>query len=567
MKMKNLKSLSESKKIKYGTLGALLIVIVIAVVIMVNSIVTVLTDTFNWRVDMTEEQLYTVSDELIELLDTVSQKSEIDIIFCSDKDKIESNFFDPASNSGSALAYVHSTALQIEDRLDNVHVLYKDVINDHDFMKQFSANTQATESSVIIARRDPKGGYGTMYRVYHATSFYTFAKDSAGATTLYGYSGERTFAGAIISLTYNNLPTAYFVAGHGETIPYSLSTGEYQMPEAAKVFLDCGFRVRYIFLGDDEKQFTCKEPGCGESWGQKEIGKTTSFDCECGKTYKTYDIEFNEERTIPADARAIIINNPKSDYSANELDKLSAYLIDQKGTIMCFTDPVGSETKKLENLHKFIKNETGVTIKDSAYVTHSGTSTQGQSFDFKGVVAENKAASAYLGVLNEFGAKQPMIKNSGILEIDPKYVRDEAFSDVLADRVTLPLIKTFDDATYNGKESEDGEGYAVVSVTALTTMYKNEQVQSYFVVCPSAEFVSDLYLSNTMYANSDVMLGLIHSTTAANVPVDLDFKEFSNYQLDISTSQATTVFVCLVTILPAIAVATGVVIIVRRKRR
>ncbi len=563
MKMRNLKSLSESKKIKYGTLNIVLIAIVVAVAIMVNSIVTVLADTFNWRVDMTEEQLYTVSDELIELLDTVSQKSEIDIIFCSDKDKIEGNFIDPDSGTGSALSYVHSTALQIEDRLDNVTVLYKDTINDHEFMKQFGANVNATESSVIIARKDPKGGYGTMYRVYHATSFYTFAKGADGSTALYGYSGERTFAGAIISLTYNNIPTAYFVAGHGETIPYSMSNGEYHMPEAAKIFLDCGFRVRYIFLGDDEKQFTCTEKGCEETWGQKEIGKTTSFDCECGKTYKTYDIEFNEERKIPDDARAVIINNPKSDYSTNELDKLSAYLLDQKGTIMCFTDPVGSETKKLANLHKFITNETGVTVKDSAYVTHSGTSTQGESFDFKGVVAENKAATAYLGVLNEFGAKQPMIKNSGILEIDPKYIRDEAFSDVLADRVTLPLIETFYDATYNGEEGN----HTIVSVTALTTMYKNEEVQSYFVVCPSAEFVSDKYLSNTMYANSDVMLGLIHSTTAANVPVDFDFKEFANFQLDISTSQATTVFVCLVTILPAIAIGTGIVIIVRRKRR
>jgi len=563
MKFKNLKSLSESKKIKYGTLNIALIAVVIAVVIMINSIITVLADTFNWRLDMTKEQLYTISDELVELLDDVSQNSEIDIIFCCDKDEAEGNFVDPQTGSGSALAYVHSTALQIEDRLDNITVLYKDTINDHEFMKQFGANVNATESSVIIARRDPKGGYGTMYRVYHATSFYTFANDVDGSTTLYGYSGERTFAGAIISLTYNNTPTAYFVAGHGETVPYSLSTGEYNMPEAAKVFLDCGFRVRYIFLGDDEKQFTCKEKGCGETWGMKEIGKTTSFDCECGKTYKTYDIEFNEERKIPDDARAIIINNPTSDYSTNELDKLSSYLRDQKGTIMCFANSNDKDKKELKKLYEFIKDETGVSVNDTSYVTHSGTSTQGQNYDFKGTVVDNKASSAYLGVLNEFGAKEPMFNNSGVLTIDPKFIREEPFSDVLADRVTLPLVETFYDAVYDGEE----KSHTVMSVTALTTLYKNEKVQSYFVVCPSAEFVSDEYLSNTMYANTDVLLGLIHSTTAANVPVDLDFKEFANYQLDISTAQSTTVFICLVTILPAIAVATGIVIIVRRKRR
>lgn len=563
--MKNLKSLSESKKIKYGTLNLVLIAIVVAVVIMLNSIFTVLTDTFNWRLDMTEEQLYSVSDELVTLLDSITQKENaaIDIIFCCDRDEAEGNFIDPATGTGSALAYIHSTATQIEDRLNNVTVMYKDTVNDHDFIKQFNSGIDATESSVIVARKDKNGNYGTMYRVYHATSFYTFAKDSTGATELYGYSGERTFASAIISLTYNEAPTAYFVTGHSETVPYSTASGDFNVPSIATLFLDCGFRVRYIYLDDEEKQFTCKEKNCGETWGKKEIGKSKTFDCECGKTYHTYEVEFNEDRVIPDDARAIIINNPKSDYTTNELDKLSSYLLDQKGTIMCFTDPVGAETSKLQNLYKFIKNETGVTIKDASYVTHGGTSTQGQINDFKGIVADNNAASVYLGALQEFGAKQPTLKNSGILEIDKKYLRDEPFSDVLADRVTMPLIETPADAVFDGRENT----YAVMSVTALTTMYKNEQVQSYFVVCPSAEFVSDTYLSNTMYANSDVMLGLVHSTTAANVPVDLDFKEFANYQLDISSSQATTVFICLVTIMPLIAVAVGIVVIVRRKRR
>jgi len=107
----------------------------------------------------------------------------------------------------------------------------------------------------------------------------------------------------------------------------------------------------------------------------------------------------------------------------------------------------------------------------------------------------------------------------------------------------------------------------VLSVTALTTMYNNQPVQSYFMVCPSINFASDEYLSNSMYANEDILLALIHSTTSANVPVDLDFKEFANYQLDISSSQATTVFVCLITILPILVIGTGIVIIVRRKHR
>ena len=74
---------------KYGTLNLILIAVVIAIVIVFNTIVTLLTDVFGWRVDMTQEQLYTVSDPCVELLDKVSGDTQIDIIFCCDKDKAE----------------------------------------------------------------------------------------------------------------------------------------------------------------------------------------------------------------------------------------------------------------------------------------------------------------------------------------------------------------------------------------------------------------------------------------------------------------------------------------------
>ena len=82
--MKSLKSFADSKKVKYGTLNIIFISIVIAIVIMVNSIFTVLSSAKNWYIDMTKEQLYTISDPLVELLTEVSQDVEIDIIFCQE---------------------------------------------------------------------------------------------------------------------------------------------------------------------------------------------------------------------------------------------------------------------------------------------------------------------------------------------------------------------------------------------------------------------------------------------------------------------------------------------------
>ncbi|MBO5262097.1 MAG: Gldg family protein [Clostridia bacterium] len=569
MKMKNLKSLAESRKVKYGTINIAFIALVIAIVIMVNSIITVLSNKFNWYFDMTEEQLYTVSDELVTLLDTASGDMPIDIIFCVDKDKVKSNYFEAETGTGSALAYIHSTATQIEQRLDNVTVLYKDYLREHAFFKnnfnKQSDTIKPNESTVIIARREADGSYGTMYRVYHATSFYTFDNSAGdGSRTLYGYSGERTFASAILSLMHDKVPTVYFVAGHGETIPYSTADGDYNIPEIASVFMDCGFGVRYIFLTDS--QFTCKTPSCGMTWGFKEVNKLKSFTCDCGIEYRLDEIEFNEKRTIPSDARAVIINNPKSDYIGAETGELMRYIKEQHGTVMCFVDPVGEEVAKhpLPELQVFLESQMGIVLNDTAFVTDSTTHTQGNAYDFKGTVASNAAGSAYLSALQNFGAVQPTLNKSGIFEIDGKFTGEEGVSDRYLDRKTLSILQTSKNAEFGDKDGV----FNVMSVTAFTDTENNQNVNSYFVFCPSASFVSDEYLADEgLHANRKVLLALIHSTTSAQVPVDLDFKPFADYRISISSSQATTVFVCLVTILPVLVIGAGMFIIIRRKHR
>ncbi len=572
MKIGNLKSFADSKRVKYGTLNLIFIVMVIAIVIMINSIFTVLSETFGWYVDMTEEQLYTVSDELLALLETeiVNNNAQIDIIFCCDKDQAEKHYAD--ISKGNALAYVHSTATQIADKLDNVSVMYIDPVKDYEFISKFnqvSTQIETGESTVIVARRNADGSYGTMYRTYHVTSFYTFASEVDGTRTIYGYNGERTFATAIISLTNDKTPSVYFVAGHGEAVPYSRADGSYYIPQIARTYMDCGFRVKYIFL--DDRQFTCQTVGCGETWGYKEVQNLSEFTCDsCYKEYKMSQIKdkFTEERVVPNDAKVVIINAPDSDYASNELTKLSNYLIgEHKGTLMCFLTPMGSNAnpEHFKNLYRFIEQETGVTVDGSSYIKDSGSSSLGGTFDFRGEIANNKAASTYLSVLKEFGSKSPIFKNSGILTIDPKFEQDEPLGDILADRVTMPLIQTSGGAMYNNQS----DTYNVMTVTSLTTQYETggALAYSYVVVSASSEFASDEYMSNSMYPNEDILMGLIHSTAQKTVPVDLDFKTFANYKLDITSSQASGVFIALVTVMPIIAVAAGIFVIVRRKHR
>lgn len=71
------KNLIHSRKFKHGSVSVALTVLIIAAVVIVNVIASALAARYSWMyIDMTSEQLYTLSDEAIELLD----KSFIDIM-------------------------------------------------------------------------------------------------------------------------------------------------------------------------------------------------------------------------------------------------------------------------------------------------------------------------------------------------------------------------------------------------------------------------------------------------------------------------------------------------------
>ena len=67
-----LKSLSDSRKIKYSTLNGAFVALVIALVVVLNSIITTLSQTYNWYIDMTDEQMFSLSEQSKEILDGVN---------------------------------------------------------------------------------------------------------------------------------------------------------------------------------------------------------------------------------------------------------------------------------------------------------------------------------------------------------------------------------------------------------------------------------------------------------------------------------------------------------------
>ena len=506
-----------SQRAKKNWINAGIIALVVAIAIMFNAIIGILGDKFSWYADMTDEQIYKISDALKETLNGANMKADVDIIFTCPEDYAEQNFSN--LSSGDALAYVHSTATQIAKEYPNVHISYHDTKLEPDFFKnnftEIERFLNSMENPIIIARRtvDKNGNvsYGTHFKVYAARSFYGF---SSSDSSLYAYNGEKVFASALLSLTLNEEPAVYFTKGHNEKL-YSKDADGNNVPcELVNLFYYCGFKVAEIDLDNED---------------------------------------------IPDDAHMVVVNEPEFDLSALAINKLDSYMA-KTGSVMIFTNPDFNDN--LTRIVDFMETRCGVTT-NSGKVTDEKSNIIGEDFSFRAEISSNTAAKRYLSFLSNSTSAKPFFNNAVSVSIDSEFMTEQGAYEGDSYIYTLPLYQTASSGKYNGVSGS----HQVMTISSIVKEKSSNTAYSYLVYCPSNGFASDEALQNQAYPNQDIILALVHAMTSLQTTVDIDFKTFVNYDLDISEKQAKRNTVILSIVLPFCVVAVGGVLLYRRKRR
>ena len=510
-------NLFSSQRAKKNWINAGIIALVVAIVIMLNAIVSVIGDKFSWYVDMTDEEIYTISDALKETLNGANKEVDVEIIFTCSEDFAKSNYTN--LSSGEALAYVHSTATQIAKEYQNIHISYHDIEKERSFFETKFADIDrfltSLENPIIMARRtfDQNGEvtYGTHFKVYAARSFYGF---SSSDSSLYAYNGEKVFASAILSLTLDEQPAVYFTSSHNEKLSNKTADGKEAPIELMNLFYYCGFKVETIDLTQE----------------------------------------------IPSDARMIVINQPEFDLSSVEVDTLEAYVAN-KGSLMIFASP--DKLTGLSRMTTFMETRCGVTTNTDGKVTDNKSSIIGDKLSLRGEFTNSIAAKTYLSYLANSTAARPFFTNSASIKIKDAYTTEDGVYEGDSYTYTQPLYQT----ASSGEYMDINGNHLLMSVTSIIKSKDGGEPFSYVVYCPSEGFASDEALQNQAYPNQDIVLSLVHSMTSAQTTVNIDYKAFVNYDLDITERQAKTVTVVLSVILPICVVAVGAVLLIRRKRR
>lgn len=491
------KSFIQSRKFKYGTTATVFTIAFIAIVVVFNVIFTALANKYMWYVDMTGEQVFTLSESAKEIMSDITDP--VNIYFASEPDVLMNG------SDSSYMRYIYTTALQLEEEFDNVHVECVDVVKKPSFFREFynTTNTQIHTDSVVVESNGE-------VRIFAAKAFFVTNEDSE---YVWAYNGEYKLISGIMQVTQTDSPQIAFTSQHGEDFENA--------GILAGLFADNGFTVKQVNLTQED---------------------------------------------LDDDCRILVIYNPIYDFlgseaedpSFNEIKKIDEFL-DDYGCLLVFCDP--QYVDNLTNLNEFLE-EWGISFVGQTTIRDKD---HAMSVDGYTIVAEYQKDTLGASIYSELSAlaTPPM---SVIRKAMPIDILWESGGNLSGSRDVSPVLKSYptSELVVDGQVTEVGS-YNLMTISRETRIVDNEYYYSYVIASGSPSYSNQSYIVSNTYANKDILSAAMKAVGRERVLADIEFKAFDSDDITITTDQANKWTAAMTLVIPAIVAVCGIVVVVRRK--
>ena len=389
----------------------------------------------------------------------------------------------------------------------NSHISVKtvDPVTNPTFIEQYT--TESLSQNSVIAVSGKRSYAVDYYEIYTTTYtdeelYYYYYYGHMPTGTPY-FNGELAFTTALDYVTRDDLPVAYTLTGHGETA-----------------------------LTDTYKTYITTE------------------------NIETAELSLLTLDSLPDDASAVIINNPSSDISSDEADKLISYL-EEGGNIILVTGAVNFNSSKMPNL--------------SSVAKHVGL----ESVD--GLVIET-------GRNNYMMTPHYLLPNLGSTSVEPLsmlssnvYVLANAAHGIVADGTTTvnPLLATTSgayvktDITSEDYSKADGdiEGtfYIGASVTGAAGGARGDEYKFVWYSSPGlTDDSADQWVSG---GNSSVFMATMGWMCENKINLSIMAKQLQVEALTVTAADSVIWSAVVVFIIPITVFALGFVVWYRRRKK
>ena len=296
------KSALNKDKFKHGSLSVAFTAIFVAVIIVVNILVSAVTTRFpSLNIDLTNEGLNTLSEDALEVAESVENETTIYIIGAEDAVRGDQLY----ASYGLSYSQVANLADRLAEANSKIKVEFIDPDRNPSFISQYSDD--ALSSGKVLVQTEKR------YKVLTVTDMFNVTSNSETGAYEYYSMVDGALANALYLVNLDNVPVVAFATGHGEM----LSSEQGSIDSLVGLLEDNNFLVKeFNILTED----------------------------------------------IPEDASIIFIGTPTTDYTTEGIAKLDAFISDTEmgsSRTLYFTGYPTQNWDNMPNLRNFL-NEWGL---------------------------------------------------------------------------------------------------------------------------------------------------------------------------------------------------------------
>lgn len=194
-------------KFKRGGMATAMTVIFIAIVVVLNLLVSVLSDRFpSMNVDMTAQGMNTLSDQAVEVAEKVQNDTTISLIGSEDNYRSDRLY----SNYGLKYSQVANLADRLAEQNSHIKVEFIDPDTNPDFISSYP-NENLTSGRVLV-RTDKR------YRVLTVDDLFAASQNSTTGATETFSKVDSALAAAVEMVNMEKVPVLTLATGHGEML-------------------------------------------------------------------------------------------------------------------------------------------------------------------------------------------------------------------------------------------------------------------------------------------------------------------------------------------------------------
>ncbi len=511
------------KKLKYGGISTAITCIVVAVVIVLNILVSVLVEKYPLKLDLTEDAKFEISEESINYLKNLDQNVNFTVLMA------ESNF----QTSSESLKMVSEILSRYTQYTDKISLSYIDPATNPDIVSKYQSDYSGslTEGDIVISNADESDGL--KLRVVSIGNLFDYDQQKYmqyyyyGVGTLEdcitGFSGEQNLTSALMYVTDADPVSVGLIAlANGQPI-YNMQYSGGGVNALANTLIRNGYDVTQVDLYQDEI------------------------------STEKYDM--------------LILPAPVNDLTANGIDTLSAFLFNDgkySKDLIYIADFTQSSTPKL---NEFLET-WGIQVTNNIAMESDPNTAQQVSLS----INTGSAVAVPVASIQE-DTYSAGIPNKALPIAAPLCRVIHLLWDSKTSGITTALLKTSDSVYLNqmGQKTENADttsvgAQTIAAISSRRNIDNNITYESNIMVLGSMLLCDANLMSDASYNNASYLITAVNNMAGKGDNLVIASKNMTKEKITITTAGVRGIHLFIFAI-PSAVIAVGIWVFLRRRNK